>query len=114
MKKYDHLLERLGMSEQDRAIYLTLLESPYLSITDIARKTKYHRPAIYRSLASLGSDGYVEKSLLEGKRYFYHATSPSKLREKVASLQAMTEQILPEMEELHKKHHDAPILSLQE
>lgn len=114
MKKYNHLLERLGMSEQDRTIYLALLESPYLTITDIAHRTKYHRPMVYRSIASLESDGYIEKSLLEGKRYFYHITSPAKLREKVTSLQTMTDQILPEMEEMHKKHHDAPILSLHE
>ena len=114
MKKYDHLLERLGMPEQDRTIYLTLLESPYLSITDIARKTKYHRPAIYRSLASLESDGYVEKSLLEGKRYFYHATSPRKLREKISELETLSERLLPDMEEIHKRYHDAPILSVRE
>ena len=114
MKKYAHLLERLGMSLQERTIYLTLLESPYLSITDIARKTKYHRPIVYRSIASLESDWYIEKSLLEGKRYFYHITSPAKLREKVMSLEAMAEQILPEMEQIHKKHHDAPIFSIHE
>ncbi len=114
MKKYAHLLERLGMTEWDRTIYLALLESPYLTVTDIARKTKYYRPLVYRSIASLESDGYVEKSLLEGKRYFYHATSPSKLREKISELETLSERLLPEMEEMHKKHHDAPILSLHE
>ena len=65
MKKYAHLLERLGMSEQERTIYLALLESPYLTVTDIARKTKYHRPIVYKSISSLESDGYIEKSLLQ-------------------------------------------------
>lgn len=113
-QKYIHLLERLGMSEQDRTIYLTLLEYPYLSISDIAEKTRYHRPVVYRSIASLESEGYIEKSLLRWKRYFYHITSPAKLQEKVITLQTMADQILPEMEELHKKHHDAPILSIHE
>lgn len=64
IKKYIHLLERLGMSEQERTIYLTLLEHPYLSISDIADKTRYHRPVVYRAIASLESEGYIEKSLL--------------------------------------------------
>ena len=114
IKKYIHLLERLGMSEQERTIYLTLLEHPYLSISDIADKTRYHRPVVYRAIASLESDRYIEKSLLQWKRYFYHITSPAKLQEKVATLQTMADQIIPEMEELHKKHHDAPILSVHE
>ena len=65
IKKYAHLLERLGMPEPDRMIYLTLLESPYLSITDIAERTNYHRPLVYKAIASLESDGYIEKSLLK-------------------------------------------------
>ena len=114
MKKYENLLARLWLTEHERLIYLTLLENPYLSVSDIARMTKYHRPMVYRYLGSLESSGYVEKSLLEGKRYFYHASSPSKLREKLIDLNTIANHLIPEMEEVHRKIYDAPILSIRE
>lgn len=69
---------------------------------------------VYRSIRALESDGLVEKSYLEGKRYYYHATSPEKLREKLKDLLYVADAIIPEMEELHKKNHHAPILSIAE
>lgn len=114
MKKYDSLLARLWLSEHERLIYLTLLEHPYLNVTDLARRTKYHRPMVYRSLGSLESQWYIEKSLLEGKRYFYHANSPAKLREKLNELTTIADHLIPEMEEVHRKIYDAPILSIRE
>jgi sugar-specific transcriptional regulator TrmB len=114
MNKYSHLLERLGMLESERIIYLTLLEHPYLMISDIAKHTRYHRPMVYRAIASLESDGYVEKSILEGKRYFYHITSPAKLRERLSRISEIADVLLPEMEAIHDHHHESPILSVKE
>ncbi len=114
MNKYESLLTRLWLSENERTIYLTLLENPYLTITDIAKRTKYHRPMVYKVIGSLESEGYVEKSFLEGKRFFYHVTSPIKLREKLEEVRKIADYLIPEMEELHKKKHEAPILSVRE
>lgn len=114
MKKFESLLDRLWLSENERIIYLTLLENPYLTVSDIARKTKYHRPMVYKSLAALESEGYIEKSFLEWKRYFYHATSPTKLRDKLDEIRKIADHLIPEMEELHNKKYEAPILSVRE
>lgn len=114
MQKYIHLLERLGMSKEERTIYIALLNHPYMMVSEIARETAYHRPSVYRAIGSLESDGYVEKTLLEGKRYYYHATSPLRLRDKLDSLVSVADRVLPEMEALHKKQHSAPILSIME
>lgn len=76
MQKYLHLLERLGLSEHERNVYMILLEHPYLTVSEIAMKTHTHRPMVYKSLRSLEADSLLEKSYLDGKRYYYHITSP--------------------------------------
>lgn len=53
MQKYNSLLERLGLSETERDIYLYLLSHPYKIVSDIVRGTRYHRPAVYRALRAL-------------------------------------------------------------
>ena len=83
-------------------------------MSEIARRTKYHRPMVYKLLTSLESEGYIEKSFLEGKRFYYRTTDPSRLREKLSELTKLAEHLIPEMEELHLKNHTAPILSTRE
>ncbi len=114
MKRYLHLLERLGLTENERAVYMTLLEHPYMIVTDIAEKTNTHRPMVYKSLRSLEADWLVEKSYLDGKRYFYHVTSPKKLRDKLNTLNSLAENTLPELELMYEKKMHTPILSIKE
>lgn len=114
MQKYTHLLERLGLSQSERDIYLSLLSRPYQIVSDIVRETRYHRPMVYKSLRSLEADGLVEKSHLDGKRYYYHATDPDRLRQKLQSLTDAAERLIPELEELHMRNAEAPILSVKE
>lgn len=114
MKKYLHLLAQLGLTEQERLVYLTLLEHPYLTMSDIALHTKMHRPQAYKIVASLESDGLVEKSYLDGKRYYYHAASPEKLRQKLKAINTLADTLLPELEMIYSRTSEAPILSVKE
>lgn len=114
MQKYLHLLERLGMTKEEQQVYMVLLNHPYSSITEMARQSGYHRPAIYRAIASLESQWLIESSLLDGKRKYYHITSPLKLRERIDDLMYSATRLLPEMEAVYKKNHEAPILSVME
>ena len=114
MQKYNSLLSRLWLSDAEREIYLYLLAYPYKIVADIVRETHYHRPMVYKSLRSLEADGLVEKSYLDGKRYYYHATNPDRLRQKLQNLQTAAERLIPELEEMHHKNAEAPILSVKE
>jgi sugar-specific transcriptional regulator TrmB len=114
MQKYNHLLERIGLSVAEREIYLHLLSHPYQIVADIVRETRHHRPMVYKSLRSLEADGLVEKSYLDGKRYYYHTASPDKLREKIEHLNTIADRLIPELEEMHERKHDAPTLSIKE
>ena len=113
-KKYSNLLEKLGMTDEERSIYIALLDHPYMTISELSRETGYHRPSVYRAIASLESEGYIEKSLLEGKRYYYHVTSPLRLQEKLDELTHIAMRLIPEMEAVHQKHHRAPVFSMME
>ena len=114
MQKYNSLLERLGLSESERDIYLYLLSYPYKIVSDIVRETRYHRPAVYRALRSLEADGLIDKSYLDGKRYYYHATSPDNLMTRLESLTLSAQRLIPELQTLHDKNAEAPILSVKE
>jgi predicted transcriptional regulator len=114
MQKYSSLLERLGLSASERDIYLYLLSYPYKIVSDIVRETRYHRPAVYRALRSLEASSLVEKSYLDGKRYYYHATSPANLMGRLESLILSAERLIPELQTLHDKNAEAPILSVKE
>lgn len=69
---------------------------------------------IYKTIGSLEGDGFIEKSLLEGKRYYYHACSPSKIKGKLQNIEAMAERLFPELENIYEKSYDAPVLSVKE
>ncbi len=114
MQKYNSLLERLGLSPSERDIYLYLLSYPYKIVSDIVRETRYHRPAVYAALRSLEASGLVEKSYLDGKRYYYHATSPDNLMTRLQSLTDTASRLIPELQALHDKNAEAPILSVKE
>ncbi len=114
MKKYLHLLERIGLNGYEQRVYLTLLEYPYITMSEIAEKNQIHRPMAYKTIQSLESEGFVEKSYLDGKRYYYHTTSPKKLLEKLKRLNELAEQVIPELETIYMKHGDLPILSTKE
>jgi len=114
MKKYENLLAKLGLSECERHIYLYLLLHPYKIVADIVRATKYHRPMVYKGLRALEDEGLVEKSYLEGKRYFYHAANPEKLKDRLSRLTQIAEDLIPELEHIHEKTAEAPILSIKE
>lgn len=114
MKKYENLLIKLGLSESEKDIYLFLLGHPYKLIADITRDTKYHRPTVYKAVRSLESDGLIEKSYLDGKRYYYHAAHPTKLKEKLKHITQTAERLIPELELIHDRQYDTPILSIKE
>ncbi len=99
-KKYEEYADtfsKIGLSKIDTVIYMTLLNNPDLSPSDISKITKLHRPSIYNSIENL-----LELNLIlissKGKRVVYTAQSPEKLE----SLFKKTEdEFFNEIEDLH-------------
>lgn len=71
-------LLKLGLSESEIEVYLTLLELGHSTVGQIQKKTKLYRSAIYEALHRLQQKGIVAYALAGKKRYFA-AADPSTL-----------------------------------
>jgi predicted transcriptional regulator len=89
------LLERLGLDGTESAAYLALLDGP-LTVAEIARKAKLHRPAVYRALPRL-EEKRLASRVLRGKRLLYSAESPEHLGHVVTELRDTFDEILPDL-----------------
>ena len=111
--KIEAMLHKLGLSGNVAVIYLALLESPPLGVTDIARKTGEYRPAIYRALAELSHRELV--TVVPGKkRKRYSAEPPENLRGLVETSLAELDRALPELSERYKMRGKAPFVRVFE
>lgn len=71
-------LQKLGLSDKEAKIYLTLLQFPELSASKIAKKNELPRPTTYSSLESLIKKGLVSTSF-NGRIKSFTAESPKNL-----------------------------------
>ena len=94
------ILEKIGLTKNESAIYLGLLELGPSNISDISEKTKIHRPLVYKSIPSL-----LEKRLItqtsSGKTTLYIAEPPNRLESIFDDLKIDLFEILPDMEDAY-------------
>lgn len=113
MQKITPLLKRLGLSETASVVYLALLKSEPLGVTDIARKTGAYRPAIYRALAELTR--YELVALAVGKKQkCYSAESPERLRALVEASLGELNHLIPELTEAYQMRGKEPFVRVFE
>jgi sugar-specific transcriptional regulator TrmB len=78
----DHLIRELGhfgLSEKEAAVYLASLELGPLPVQDISHKAKVNRATTYVMIESLMNRGLMS-SFIRGKKRYYAAESPDRLR----------------------------------
>ncbi|MCX6794644.1 MAG: hypothetical protein NTY31_01440 [Candidatus Falkowbacteria bacterium] len=73
-------LQKIGLSDKEAKIYLTLLQFPELSASKIAKKNELPRPTTYSSLESLIKKGLVGTSF-NGRIKNFTAEPPKNLRD---------------------------------
>ncbi len=71
-------LQQIGLSESEATIYTTLIKSPKMTVSDIARATGIKRATCYQYLDFLLVRDFVIRVPV-GKRMFYCAVSPKKI-----------------------------------
>lgn len=113
MEKLTQLLSGLGIGEAEAKLYVLLFTKGTLSVVEIAKLAKLHRPRVYALLATLRARGLVEVHM-RGKRQEYAAASPEKLKDIVASLSETTERMLPELTREYHKGKEQPAISVHE
>ncbi|MBD3362505.1 winged helix-turn-helix transcriptional regulator [Candidatus Dojkabacteria bacterium] len=63
-------LENLDLSKEEIEVYVTLLDNPDISISDLSHELSINRSKVYRTLDSLINKGYVNKVSSESKDLF--------------------------------------------
>lgn len=93
------VLERLGMNENERKIYLFLLQAGISTAPDAADATGIDKATVYRALEHLMHLGFASAVVLEGVKRF-SAAPPTKLVEQADALKTELAHILPKLQAL--------------
>lgn len=106
MKDISRILAKLQVSTDGISVYMLLLKRGVSSMSEIAHLGELHRPRAYEVIRDL-----AEKELVvvvtRGKRTFYEAASPRRLRYMVGSLAEEIESVIPQLETLQSTRTDA-------
>lgn len=89
-------LEGLGLTNNEIKVYACIAESGQVSATDIAKKTKLHRPNVYDALNRLAHEGFVSQVLLHEAK-FYEIGSPEILIDVLKQKEARIRELIPQM-----------------
>ncbi|MEI7741378.1 MAG: helix-turn-helix domain-containing protein [bacterium] len=112
-KNEKSILEKLGLTPHESAIYLALIDSGAATLTEIARSTGIHRALIYKAIP-----GLIERRLIsvtpKGKRLKYVAESPEHLRESFENLSNQFGLLIPELEARQKAKAGKPTVKFFE
>jgi sugar-specific transcriptional regulator TrmB len=107
------ILEQIGLSKTESAIYLALLDLGPSTITKISEKTAIHRPLIYKSLPIL-----LEKKLIsqtkKNKTIMYIAEPPNRLESIFDDLKYQFFEILPDLEDSYTGSSKKPMIKFLE
>ncbi|MBI2530563.1 MAG: winged helix-turn-helix transcriptional regulator [Candidatus Diapherotrites archaeon] len=103
------LLKRVGLTDYETSIYLTLLGNNQLSVYELAKKTGLYRQACYDALNRLGEKGFVS-SAKEGKHLIFKAVNPEIILEYLSDEVEQFKQLLPELANLQKQVQDKLIV----
>ena len=95
--KYIDTFAKIGLSKIDTLVYITLIENPDMSPTDISTYTNLHRPSVYVALERLQKLNLIHISS-KGKRVIYTAESPERLE---SVFKKVEQSFFSEIEDLH-------------
>lgn len=101
------ILEKIGLTKHESAIYLALLDMGTSNISQISEKTLIHRPLIYKAIPAL-----LEKKLITKtqklKSVVYGAEPPNRLETLFDDLKLDFFEILPDLEDSYSSSEKRP------
>ncbi|MEK7641805.1 MAG: helix-turn-helix domain-containing protein [Patescibacteria group bacterium] len=101
------ILEKIGLSKHESAIYLALLELGPSHIARIAEKASTHRPLVYKALPSLLEKKLITKTQRKG-RTIYMAEPPNRLEAIFDDLRISFFEALPDLEDAYSTNEFKP------
>lgn len=109
--KLDTLFASLNLSPKHARLYRALLTKGPLTIAELARTAKVHRPAAYALIPELEERGVI-KRVVSGKRVRYVAESPDKLETLLEESRHASTSLLLELKELYGKSSTSPEITV--
>jgi predicted transcriptional regulator len=107
--KNKQLLQKLGLSLEESSVYLALVEQGPAHVSEIAKRTKLHRPTIYQFLPTLVERGLVSV-VPKGKQKWYAAEPPEKLSVLLEAAKTELDSALPELERAYSLNLKKPVV----
>ncbi len=105
--KINAILQQLGFSDNETAVYLAALETGLSSAQAIAKKAGIKRTTTYSILEKLVARGVVGKSIAQGAARFM-VEPPEKLIAMITNLHERLIGVLPELEAVYNAHESKP------
>lgn len=106
-------IEKLGLTRQEAALYISALELGESTISDLSRKSGIPRSSCYEIINSLVSLGLIDV-LKIGARRFYKAENPEKFRSILKEKEVLLNEILPQLKKYPLITDRKPGLNLYE
>ena len=107
------LLESLGLSEAELAVYLAALELGQANIQEISRKSGVTRASTYNHIATLKSRQLISETK-KGKRNVYAAAHPAQLLQLERQRIAAVERLIPQLLAIDNKTTGKPKVTYHE
>jgi len=107
------LVQALGLSEQEIAVYLAALELGEANIQEISRKSGVKRTSIYNFIDTL-KERQLLSEIKKGKRKLYSAVSPHHLVDEQKSKVASVERLIPQLLAIQNNVKNMPRVSFFE
>lgn len=105
--KYENILNKIWLSNEEARIYIDLLNHGESNILDISNRTNIHRPALYKIIPNLLETGLVWQ-IIKWKRKVFKAENPNNLKKLFDNLSNNFLNILPDLEEMHDSNNLKP------
>lgn len=106
-------LQHFGFSDEEAAIYLSVLESGEASVSQVATKIGKHRTAAYFHIKKLLEKGIL-KQTLHGRSMRLTAIRPNKLGALFDQWTTDFKSVVPQLEALKKIDQEKPIIEVTE
>lgn len=107
------LMQTLGLSEQEIAVYLAALELGEANIQEISRKSGVKRTSIYNFIDTL-KERQLLSEIKKGKRKLYSAVSPHHLVDEQKSKVASVERLIPQLLAMQNSGRNKPRVTFHE
>lgn len=98
-------LEKLGLNTNEAKIYLALLEIGQSQAGKISKKAQINRTSVYDTIERLIEKGLVTYVIQANKKVFQPVV-PRKILERLKEQEKLAEEILPELEIIHKSSRE--------